>query len=235
MNRKLVRKLHKWVFMFMGVFMLAWVLSGLVMILPPSWFGVITRFDRSGADYSLAELSPAQAAALSQRQAGASADVRQVTLRTVDGRILYELAFSNGESRLIDARSGELFSFTPELAERITRRIFDITAPLLESRRLTKHDSSYPRGELPVYRVRFSDNPAVAYFMQESNLRTFRSSTLTRVRSAVTSLHDLRPFEMLTGSDAFRHNLLVATSIVSLVGILAGLILILPGRNTANR
>jgi uncharacterized iron-regulated membrane protein len=234
-NRYLVRKLHKWVFMFMGVFMLAWLLSGLVMILPPSWFGVLTRFDRSDADYTLAVLSPAQAVALIERQAGTSADVRKVTLRKIDGRILYEIALGNSESRLIDAQSGELFSFTPELAERITRRIFNITAPLLESTRLTDHDSTYPRGQLPVYRVRFSDNPAVAYFMQESNLRIFRSSSLSRVRSAITSLHDLRPFELLTGSDDFRHNLLVATTLVSLVGAFAGLILILPYRNTAKR
>lgn len=232
MNINQVRKLHKWIFVFMGIFMLAWVVSGIVMILPQPWFGAITRFDRSEADYTLAVLPPSEAVARVERQGLTAQGIRGVSLRTVDGRILYEVALENGTPRLIDAQSGEPFSFTPELAERLVRRNFEITATLLESSRLTEHDTTYPAGHLPVSRVRFDDDPQISYFVQESNLRIFRSSALSRVRSAVVSLHNLGPVEMLTGSHDLRHNMLIATGFLSLIGTIAGLILTLPRRKT---
>jgi len=235
MNRNQIRKLHKWIFVFMGVFMLAWVISGIVMILPQWWFGAVTRVDHSAADYTLAVLSPSEAVARIGREDGKAAGVSSVSLRTIDGRVLYEVTFGSDAPRLIDAQSGEPFPFTPELAERIARRNFEIAAPLLESSRLTEHDSTYPTGQLPVFRVRFSDNPEISYFVQESNLRVVRSSTLSRVRGAVVSLHNLGPVEFLTGSHDLRHNMLIATAVVSLIGTLAGAILTLPRRKTPGR
>jgi hypothetical protein len=235
MNRNLVRKLHKWIFVFMGIFMLAWVVSGIVMVLPQWWFGAVRKLDRTDVEYVQARISPAQAIAAIGQSGLVSAEIRNVTLRKVDGRVLYEIAYRNGESRLIDAQNGEPFSFTPVLAERITRRNFDITAPLLESSRLTEHDASYPRGPLPAFRVRFADNPSVSYFLQEDNLQVFRSSILSRLRGAIVSLHNFGPVEMLTGNGAIRHNLLVLVAAVSLIGTLAGLILTLPRGKTERR
>jgi hypothetical protein len=234
MNRTQIRKLHKWTFVFMGVFMLSWIISGVVMVLPQWWFGAITRFDSADADYTMAVLSPSEAVARIDQQPGSSAEVTSISLRTIDGHILYEVAFANNETRLVDAQNGKMFSFTPDLAEKITRRNFDIAAPLLQSKRLTEHDITYPFGPLPVCRVQFNDNPDVAYFVQESNLRVFRSSTLSRARAAVVSLHDFGPLALLTGSNNFRHNTLIAAGVVSLIGALAGLVLTLPRRKTAN-
>lgn len=235
MSRILVRKLHKWVFVFMGIFMLAWITSGLVMILPKGWFGAVAYNDQSEVDYTQAVISPSETVARLERQAGTEAEIRRVMLRTIDSRLVYEVRYHNEAPRLIDAHSGEPFSFTPELAEKIVRRNFDLDAPLHESIRLNDHDSSYPAGQLPVYRVRFSDNPDVSYFVQESNLRVFRSSPLSRVRGAVVSLHNLGPIEYLTGSHDLRHNMLVATAIISLIGTLAGAILTLPHRKATGR
>jgi hypothetical protein len=235
MNRNLVRKLHKWIFVFMGIFMLAWVLSGLVMILPKWWFGAVVHNDRSEVDYTQAVISPAEAIARLERGPGAKAAIGKVLLRTIDSRLVYEVRYRNKGPRLIDAQNGKPFSFTPELAEKIARRNFGIDAPLQESTRLTEHDSSYPTGQLPVYRVRFSDSPEVSYFVQVGNLRVFQSSPLSRVRGAIVSLHNLGPIEFLTGSHDLRHNMLVATAIISLIGTLAGAFLTLPHRKTTGR
>lgn len=230
MNRSRLRTLHRWIFIFMGVFILMWLASGIVMTLPQYWFGAVTRYDQPEVDFRLATVSPAETVARLENPAGEKTAIRKIQLRGLGDRILYQVTLDNNDTRYIDAQTGEPFEFTLELATAIARRNFDIESPLLEQTRLTEHDAYYPFGQLPVYRIRFSDSPGISYFVLENQNRVFRSSMLSRIRGAIVSLHNFGPVDFFSSNPDTRKNLLILTGALSLLGAVAGFILTLPRR-----
>jgi hypothetical protein len=214
----------------MGVFMLAWLISGILMVLPQHWFGAVTRHEQPAVDFRHITMSPGEAIKHLEQRKGIRLDVKQMQLQQIHDHLLYRIRADGFETGYIDSKTGEYFEFTPVLAEEITRFKFDISAPLLESTRLTEHDITYPFGGLPVFRVRFENDPGVSYFVSESNAKVSRSSALSRVRGAIVSLHIFEPIEILTGSRSLRKNLLLATGALSLLGAIVGLYLTLPVR-----
>jgi uncharacterized iron-regulated membrane protein len=234
MTRGQYRTLHKWVFIFMGAFILIWCVSGIVMVLPMYWFGAEIHGGKPAIDYRRVTLSPAEAAERLEQHTGTRLDVRRIRLKQVHDRLIYQVNVKGQTNGYIDGLTGEYFQFTPELAEQITRSAFDIDATLAESTRLTEHDTSYPFGQLPVYRVRFADGSGARYFVTESDARVSRSTTLSRLRNAVVSLHAFEPVEFFTHSKQLRINLLVLTGILTILGAIIGYILALPSGRKKN-
>jgi len=228
MTRRQYRTLHKWIFIFMGVFIIMWSLSGVLMVLPGDWFGAVTRSNQPAADYHNINLSPVQAIASLERHTGTRPDVKRIQLQQIHSYLLYEIKAKGQKPVYINSQTGEYFEFTPELAEDVTRTNFEIDAPLEESIRLTEHDTSYPFGELPVFRIRFTDQQGVSYFVSERNATVYRSSVLSRIRSAINSLHTFEPLTFLTDSQDVKNWLLVLTGTLSLLGAIIGYILTLP-------
>lgn len=228
MTRWQYRTLHKWIFIFMGVFIIAWSLSGVLMVLPNHWFGAVTRSNQPAANYHNITLSPVQAIASLERHTGTRPDVQHIQLQQIHSYLLYRINAKGQDPVYINSQTGEYFEFTPELAEEITRINFEIDTPLEESIRLTEHDISYPFGQLPIFRVRFTDQKGVSYFVSERNATVYRSSTLSRIRSAINSLHTFQPLKLLTDSEVIKKSLLVFTGTLSLLGAIIGYILTFP-------
>ena len=220
------RKLHKWIFIFMGVFLFAWLISGMVMLLPSGWFGPEVRAGGYTIDYRAASLSPADAIARIEARSGVPLEAASVRLQRIRDQLLYAVKIRDGEEQLVDASTGAYFEVTPELAESVARAGFGIEEPVAEIVQLHEHDISYPWGALPVFRVRFVDDPSVAYLVDQRTARVSRSSTATRVRTAVSRLHDFQPIELLTGSAPVRKALLLLTCAIGLLGVITGYYLV---------
>ena len=236
MTRAQYRAVHKWIFIFMGAFILMWCLSGVLMVLPPQWFGESSRFSRPAVDYRNVTLSPADAIRRLEQHTGSEPDTRSINLMQIHYRLLYQIQTRHNQTHYIDGLTGEHFEFTPALAEDITRSIFAIKSPLIESTRLTEHDMSYPLGELPVYCVRFENNGA-SFFVKEKDGRVSRSTAAAKLRNIIMTLHVLEPVEHFTHSAKLRKNILVLTGTLTLLGAIIGYILTLPagrkGKQTA--
>jgi len=228
MTRGTLRTLHKWIFIFMGAFILIWCLSGVLMVLPQQLFGESIRFSRPAVDYRNVTLSPAGAIARLRQYTGHEVNARRVELLQIHYQLLYRIEAGDHTNHYIDALSGRRFEFTPALAEDIARNAFGIRKPAIESTRLTEHDKSYPLGQLPVYRVRFEAKPDVQYYVNEANGRVTRSTTTASIRNVIMALHALEPVEQLTHNRELRRNLLVLTGTISLLGAVFGYILTLP-------
>ena len=228
MTRRQYRALHKWIFIFMSAFILIWLISGILIVTPTGWSGAASRHSMPAVNYRNASLSPAEAIKRLEQHTDTGLDIRNIQLQQINDQLLYRINAKGSKPRHIDAVSGEYFEFTPELAEDIARSNFDIDAPLLEITRLTAHDTSYLFGELPVFRIRFENNPDASYFVSESNGRVSRHTLLSRIRSVIVSLHAFEPVEMLTHSKSLRKTLLVLTCTISLLGALIGIYLTLP-------
>lgn len=231
MTRGQYRTLHKWIFIFMGAFILMWCISGILMMLPLEWFGGVNRLSRPVIDYRNVRLSPADAIRRLDVLADGQAEVKRVHLVQIHDRPVYRIRTDDNDFHYIDGLTGDVFEFTPALAEAIPRSLFAITAPAIETTRLTAHDASYPAGPLPAYRVRFEDAPAANLFVHEQDGRVVRMTATARLRNGIMSLHTLNPLESLTHSAKLRKTLLVSTAVVTLLGAIIGYILTLPGGN----
>lgn len=229
MTRGQYRMLHKWIFIFMGAFILMWCISGILMMLPQDWFGEANTYSRPAIDFRKVTLSPAAAIERVATQSGGTLQATQAELTQIHDTPVYRVSGADGESRVIDAVTGEPFVFTAALAEAIPRSVFSITAPMTEQTRLTEHDGAYRFGQLPAYRLRFEDAPEADFYVVESDGRVIRMTAIARVRNFIMTLHALDPVGRLTHSDNLRKLMLVSTALVTILGAIVGYILTLPG------
>jgi hypothetical protein len=231
MNRSQLRTVHRWVFTATGIFILIWLLSGLLMALPDYWFGNVVKWpDKPRVDYHKAVVSPAAAIARLEAGAAGAVEVTNLNLRQISGHLLYSITLADDGEQLVDAMTGEHFRFSPELAESMIRENFNIDAPLAEIEQLTEHSTLYPWGNLPVYRLVFGDSPSTSYFVVQNNLKLYRSSPVTKLRAAITSLHAFEPVNLLTSDKRIRNWLLIGISTIALAGAITGVLLTLPRR-----
>ena len=231
MNRGQLRNIHRWIFTATGIFILIWLLSGLFMVLPDHWFGGMVKWpDNPQVDYHAAVQSPSGAIARLAADSDVPVEIKSVKLRQIGEQLLYSITLADGSEQLIDAMNGERFRFSPELAETMIRNNFNIDAPLVEIEQLTEHSSAYPWGGLPAFRLVFGDSASASYFLVQNNLKLYRSSPVTKLRAAVTSLHGFEPVNFLTSDERVRRWLLIAVSVIALAGAIAGLLLTLQKR-----
>ena len=235
MNKYTLHSLHRWIFIFMGVVMLVWLISGILMSVPQYWFGGVTRYHQPTAEFRAVNLSPAEAIARFEQQHGDRLDVERIWLVQIEDTPLYRIMAANAVSGFINGLTGEPFEFQPALAERLARQKFNIDTPLLESIRLTAHNHTYPFGELPVHRLRFEQYSGQYYYVNEKDASVSRSTILSRIYNGITSLHDFSPLDTLADNLKLRMPLLVLTGLLSLAGTIIGVILIFPLRRKRRR
>src|SRR3954454_2773419 len=133
MSRKTHYRLHKWIAIFAGVFLLSWIVSGVVMILPN---GASGRRTPMAHGYRHAVISPAQVAAVMQEPP------LEMTLGRVGDRIVYRVQTRHG-FRLVDAQSGHAVEMTPQLAETVVRSEYPIGARPVTIERVDSHGRGY--------------------------------------------------------------------------------------------
>lgn len=225
-----LRKIHKWIFLYFGVFMFLWVTTGLIISTPLTWFENEPGEAEASIDYANISSSPADVIRKLNADKSTVIQVKDMHIRKIQGRTVYAVVDNNWKTRLIDTATGELVSITPSMAEAIARKKYNINASLLDSTSLERHTASYPWGELPIYRLHFSNAPSTVYYVSPASGDITRSSLLTRIRNAAGFLHDFGPVEMLTHSNTLKKAALVTIAAISLAGVFAGLYLLLPLR-----
>jgi len=235
MDYRQLRTLHRWIFNLAGIFIVIWLLSGLFMAMPAYWFGPTAYHKNPPADFRRVAISPAEAIVSMERHNGQPAKVVNVQLRQINDDVLYAIRLENGDEQLVNAMTGEYFSFTPELAEDIIRRNFKVKAPLADIRRLDGYVRDYSWGSLPVYELRFEGEGSASYYVAEKDLRLIRSSALTRVRAAIAGLHEFGPVKLISDSLWTRKGLLMAISAIALAGAVIGVWMTLPLRRRTAR
>jgi hypothetical protein len=168
---------HRWIAVTAGVFLLSQIISGIVMILP----GIREEHRNVRADYSSATVSPAQAVT------AAGEAVADPALIKIAGRLIYQIKTRRG-MRLVDAHSGEIFSVTPELAERIVRSEYETVGGPLQQERIDQYGGRYRRGPLPVYLIRAMES-GNRYYVSAQDGSVIRDTNVGRVRAIIGGLH----------------------------------------------
>jgi hypothetical protein len=198
-----------------GIFILVWLVSGIVMIVPPLSAGP-ARQRAPAADFPTVTMSPAEAIASLAKLLGATPQVHSVSLRRIAGMVVYEIAAGAGGSHMIDARTGRLFTITPQVAERVARHDFPTQANVRDINLVTRHTFAYLWGPLPAYRIAFDDDRATVSYVSTSDGTVRRNDRRGRIRSAITSLHQFEPLKLVIEGNAVRKALLFLLSAVGI-------------------
>ena len=220
-------QVHRWISVGLGLLLVFWLASGMVMVLPmpglfyrgPGTSGVIPPFD----DYAMA---PATAATRAGGMAGElPAGITWERLR--DGMV-YVVRFAGHPPVVLDAATGARVHLTPDLAEAIARDVLGSEVPLRGMDTVTRQHTAYAYGERPAWRLRFGDGAGtVAYVSQTTGAVQFTTRN-SRFKTWAAEWHLARPLAYDQRSETIRHVAVWITSLITLAGLVAGIVLVLP-------
>ena len=231
MTRRTYRLWHHWLSVLGGIFLLSYSITGLWHIphqylpwrsappypQPPAPIAV-DEIQVSSAD--LLDLAEAQVA-------GASAEIRSLSLQRIGTRPVYDLRSAEGRF-MFDAETGAPFEVTASVAEDIIRVRYGLGDVPLETERIESHNFAYLNGPLPAYLFRSAAQPSWVYSVAEGNGAPGATTRGTRINRYITSLHALRPTRDLTGSIRVQHLSMLGTTFLCILLATTGFFLILP-------
>ena len=225
-------KVHKWFAVTVGVFFLMWLISGIVMILPRLSPGP-ARQQPSSLNFRGITVSPAEAVAGLAKILGESAQVNSVTLRRIGGAAVYEIVVAGGDSHLIDPRSGQPLTITPDIVEQIARDYVPSEARVLRIERVKGYSYAYQWGPLPAYRIVFDNDPSRAYYVSSRDGTVYHRDREDRIRGAIGSLHTFQPLKLIIRREAVRKGLLLLVAVLGIGVAVTGYYLAVPRRRVS--
>ncbi len=228
MSMRAIYAVHKWLAVTVGLFFLVWLVSGIVMILPPIFSAPPLKRSPEALDWRESTMSPAQAVASLETAGPEPPQVTTVTLRRIVDTPVYEVAVAGHGTRMINARSGERFTIEAPDAEGIIRSHFPSAS--MSTELVTSHSIAYTWGPLPAYRIVLEGDPGTAYYVSADDGEVRRSDRWSRVRAAISSLHTFEPVKLIVRGERVRKGLLFLLSAVGIAAALSGYYLALPRR-----
>jgi hypothetical protein len=199
-----IRKIHKWTGLILGLQFLLWSLSGAVMALLDK--------DAVGAHGPMEGHEPPGAWPEGIRPLPGEAQVEALTLRRIFDRPVYEVR-SAGEVRLIDARTGTPLRIDAALAERVARAEYWHWAPLRSATLLDRPNLEARSHDGPMWRIDFADAANSSAYVHAVTGRPLESrSDAWRLWDVAWMLHNMDYRER----KSFNHPLIVTVTFATL-------------------
>ncbi len=224
-----IRTLHKWIGVGVGLILVMWLVTGIVMGLPNS-SGVGPGRTSPDVAWMDATLSPADAVRLVQEQDTTGAELNSVTLHTVLEQPVYRVALKRQRGTLISAVTGDRIEIDRDMAVQIANATFTTPPRVTSVERLTAHSMTYPNGRLPVFRIAYNDEPSTVLFIIQDEGTVVSTDRRRRTRATLASLHDFHALRVTLGRASIQEVVLVGSGLICLVTTLMGYWLALPGR-----
>lgn len=237
--QRLIIQTHKWLAAGAGLFTFLWFFSGIVMVTPllrpaarRAGSGAMNFPQGDSAPFRQIAVSIPQAIAAAESAAGQPLSVERVALRTVAGKLVYEIAAAGAGTFLMDVNDASRVVVNEDLARRIAVRQQKEPVAWAPVTLLREHTREYKSGPLPAYRLGANDSDATVYFISAETGEIVNTSTrATRLRLAIAQMHT---FEYLRPQMAPRTvNALLASvgAVGLLMSLFGGAILMLQLRN----
>jgi len=206
-----LKKLHKWVGLLIGVQMLLWLLSGLIIsLLDPvrvsgkQWASTITPEARFIDSTSLLELNELPAELFD--------DAVGVELTIQHDKPVY-LVRRAGSETLIDASDGSIVKTTQAGAERLARQDFTGEGEIISSKPGMAPDIETRDSSGAYWRVNFSDQANTAIYISTATGRILeRRNSYWRVRDFFWMLHIMD----YSGRENFNNSLLISIALIAI-------------------
>lgn len=221
--KRRLRRVHKWLALFVGLQVLAWTSGGFVM----SFFDI----QKVRGEHNIRESKPQP---LSDVEIllplktvfslfGPGEEILEIKLGRFLQRPVYRVAKGDGMTVLVDARTGEMLSpLSQESALRVAREDFAGDGAPTKIELVTEKNTEY-RKDLPVWYVEFGDaeNTHLYVSAQTGEILARRNKTW-RLYDFFWMLHIM---DYRNRTD-FNHPLLVFASIIAVTMAVSGLVLL---------
>lgn len=214
---RIVRKVHRYFALVLGLAILAWIASGIMISLRAPTPGGLTKAPNRAPDFASVTLPPADVIARFRSVRGPDGEVARIVLRPLRDRLAYEVHARGQRPLMLDAHSGEVIEVTPELAVAVARDRLAGDVGRAQVERLDRHRTTYPWGPLPVYRLEFENGRGTIAYVSLADASVSFTSPKTQIWRFLASFHSFEPVKMLFGSDGLRNKLLLLAAVLSLV------------------
>jgi len=196
------RRIHKWIGVAGGTFLLVWIISGIVISIPG---GGATALSRRAVtiDYGSLTVSPADAIASLAPRGVTPESVRVIRLTSLGSRTVYLVQDRGQGPTLVDAITGEIVTIDADEALRVATELYEGPGAPDAPELLERHDLRYFNGELPVYRVGFGDSHGTELTVAVRSGTVFWRDGRSRFRSYMGAFHDLWPIRPLLGTKPY--------------------------------
>ncbi len=222
---RLFYKVHKWVGIGIGLFLLMWIVTGMLL-----GGGEGRPRDGAAPDYSRAVVSPADAQALAASGDSGLREIRSVELDRLGSRVFYRVRGAGG-TMLVDAAQPQRLEVTEALAREVAAGMFP-QGTIEGVELLKRHDRGYPNGALPAYRVRFGDRAGTLVHLSVRDGLLAVSNKDLQLNGTLHGLHTFASLRSLGLSRVPIRRLLIVASLIALVVVITGYYMSLPRRWT---
>ena len=215
-----LRSVHGWIAIPTGVFIVWWITTGVVRLLPepgPPTSPVQTL------DLAQIAVTPAEAARALALVGGTPA-VTSIRLYRLGDVLAYEIAVAGRGLQLVDARSGHPITVDAGLARNIAAARAPAGTQIVRTDLLSRrrHDLMYHGGALPAHRVAFDDPWATVVYVGTDDGSVRSTTRWSRAVGAVAALHTFAQLDLVVGEPAIRKATLIAIALTALVTALSG-------------
>jgi hypothetical protein len=205
----LMRKLHKWLGLIVGIQIFFWVVGGLVMSAFPleRVHGDHTRTAREPVPIDLATVLPL--GELLKRQPG---EVTRVILADGFDGPQYRVTDSENNTTVFNALNGNpIMELTAAQAEKVALSSYSGPGKPVGTSRVEETDTEY-RGPVPVWRIEFDDWESTTLYVAASSGQVMASrNTMWRIFDFVWMLHIMDYEER----EDFNHPLLIIAALLA--------------------
>jgi hypothetical protein len=179
-----------------------------------------------------ATVSPQQALTIAQGDSAGA--VRAVSLIRIHDRVAYRIDRGR-RPVLVDAATGARIEITAVLAESVAREAMGQADGKLEVVAIRKHDSHYPTGSLPVWRVTIEGAEGDPAHVNQLDGTFIPGGSRSRFRSLAHDLHNFSIVQEIISADWFFRTFAITAGVVAVISIITGYWLALPRRRATRR
>ena len=224
--RRLIFKVHKWVGIGIGVILLLWIVTGVLIA------GGDTPKASGDAppDFGRATVAPAAALALATSGDSALTGVRTVEFERLGPHFIYRIR-GKGRTVVVDAERGERLVMDEALARRLAAETVP-GATIRSAGLIRAHDRGYGNGSLPAWRVTLDDAAGTLVHLSVRDAVLSSSTGSRRMHLTMHNLHTFATLKVLGLARGPIRWLLVLASVISLVAVVTGYFMTLPKRWT---
>ncbi len=213
----LLRRLHKWIGLLIGLQLVLWTLSGATMSL-------LDHHEVQGGEIAAQpSLSlPSSSAWTAIRASGGGGAISAMTVRPLlDGHV-YEIATATG-ARLIDAETGRAVVVDRSLAARIAAAVHPEGAQIRSVSKLNSLELAVREHALPIWRVDFADDRNSSYYVSANTGKLLeRRNDAWRWFDFVWMLHNMD----YVNRTSFNHPYIIVAGICAFWLVLSGVLLL---------
>ncbi len=224
-----VRWWHKWIGVAVGLLMVSWFASGILLVVPESSVARGDGIKSAPVGVETVAITPARAAAVAFEGADAPRPIRRISLERILDTLVYLVQPMRGAPVMVHATTGERFVISSAHAVALVAALHPGATPS-RVERLTATTERYG-GPLPAHHILLADAGETEIFVAEANGEIKRTQRRDRfLRSFGHNVHVLSILAKFPGGQTTRKFAMLGGGGLAILIVTSGYWLSIPRR-----